>query len=82
MNEKKLENKIIKLFADNFGIPREDLNLGLQIEKDLNATKLELNDFYSILENTFHIKIDTQDSVNFQSVGDIVNFVIDHGSFT
>lgn len=81
MEEKKLEHKILKLFSDHFGIPREDLRPELQLEKDLNATKLEMVDFYSILENTFNIKIDSQDCENFQTVGDIVNFVIDHGSF-
>lgn len=81
MEEKQLERKILKLFSDHFGIPRQDLKLDLQLEKDLNATRLELTDFYSILENTFDIKIDPQDCENFKEVGDIVNFVIDHGSF-
>lgn len=82
MNEKKIENRLLALFSSHFGIPREDLFLELTLDKDLNATKLELNDFYSILESTFGINIEDTDSENFKTVGDIVNFVTDHGTFT
>lgn len=81
MNEKKLEHKILKFFSNHFGIPIEDLKPEFELEKDLNATKLELNDFYSLLENAFEIKIDPQESENFKTVGDLINFTIDHGSF-
>lgn len=82
MNDKKIENKVLALFSSHFGIPREDLALTLTLEKDLNTTKLELNDFYSLLETAFGINIEDTDSENFKTVGDIINFVIDHGTFT
>lgn len=81
MNEKKLEHKILKLLSNHFGTPLEDLKPEFELEKDLNATKLELNDFYSLLESTFEIKIDPQESEGLKTVGDLINFVIDHGSF-
>lgn len=80
--EKDLENKIIKIFTDHFGIPKEDLKKELTLGKDLNATKLELADFYSILENTFNVKIEPQDEEGFQTVDDVINFIVDHGTFT
>lgn len=81
-NEKKIENKVVELFSNHFGIPKEDLNPQLELEKDLNSTRLELTDFYSLLESKFSINIEETDSQNFKTVGDIINFIIDHGSFT
>ncbi len=81
MNEKKIEHRVLKLFSNHFGIPFEDLKPEFELEKDLNATKLELNDFYSLLESTFEIKIDPQESESLKTVGDLINFIIDHGSF-
>lgn len=80
--EKNLEHKIIKIFSNHFGIPVQDLKRELELEKDLNATKLELADFYSILENTFNIKIEQQDDEGFKTVGDIIAYIVDHGAFT
>ncbi|MBI1919012.1 hypothetical protein HYS29_00275 [Candidatus Microgenomates bacterium] len=81
-SEKKLESKIIEVFANHFGIPKEDIKPELELEKDLNSTRLELGDFYSALENTFNIKIEPQEGESFTTVGDIINFIVDHGSFT
>lgn len=82
MDDKKLEHKVLSLFSSHFGIPRQDLKPEMTLEKDLNSTKLELTDFYSIIENTFNIRIEELDSLNFKTVGDVINFVLDHGQFT
>lgn len=82
MNDNALKHKVLKLFSDQFGIPRKDLTMELELKTDLNATKLELADFFSLLENAFAVKIEQQESENFQTIGDIVNFIVDHGTFT
>lgn len=81
MADKKLEHKILGLFSSHFGIPKEDLKPELDLEQDLNATKLELTDFYSIVENALGINIEEADSLNFKTVSDVTNFVLDHGEF-
>lgn len=78
MEEQKLKERLLNLFSNHFGIPRADLKEDLALERDLNATKLELSDFYLLLEDMFRLKIEETDSEHFATVGDIINFVIDH----
>lgn len=82
MEEKELKNKVLGIFSSYFGIPKEDLYFELELERDLNASKLELTDFYSALENTFKMSIMPADCENFKTVSDVINFVVDHAGFT
>ena len=73
-----METKIIELIAEHFGIPTPEINRAFELRKDLNATDLELADFFQILEDTFNITISKNDALNLVTIDDLITYVADH----
>ena len=76
------EKQIVSLFANHFGVEEKDLDPSLELGQDLNLSYLEIADFLLALENTFRIEIPQEESEKFKTLGDIVDYVVNHGSFT
>ena len=80
--EESPETKITELFSNHLGIEKNGLNPSMDLQKDLNLSALEVADFITILENTFHIEIPGEESKKWTTIADIINSVADHGNFT
>lgn len=80
--EENLEAKIIELFSSHFGIEKKGVNPSMELQKDLNLSALEVADFITVLENTFHIEIPEEESKKLSTIADIINSVTDHDNFT
>ena len=80
--EKDSEEKIKTLFSHNFGIEENNVNPSLELLQDLNLSHLEIADFLLILEDTFHIEIPKEESEKFVTLGDIIDYVVNHESVT
>lgn len=80
--ENEVQEKIIELFSENFGVERKDIDVSMELLKDLNLSPLEVADFLVIIESTFHLEIPHGESEKFLTLGDVIGYVSDHGNFT
>lgn len=77
-----METKVIELISEHFGVPVSEINPSMELKHDLNATDLEIADFFQKLEDTFKISITSEDSIHLVTVSDIIDFVADHAEET
>lgn len=73
-----MEVKISELISEHFGVSVSDINNELELRADLNATDLEIADFFQKLENLYQVNISHDDAQNLKTVGDVVGFITDH----
>ena len=73
-----METKLIELIGEQFGIPTSEINLAMELRKDLNATDLELADFFQSVEDTFKIVISKNDALKLATIEDLILYVSDH----
>lgn len=73
-----MEEKVYSIISEHFGIPRAEIIPTMELKRDLNATDLEVADFFQTLEKIFHITITKDDAVKLLTISDILNFVTDH----
>lgn len=70
------KNRILHLLANVLGVEENKLTLNANLILDLNATDLEVADLISVLEKDLHIP--TQSADQFQTVGNILDYVEEH----
>lgn len=73
-----MEATILELIAEHFGVAVSEISDALELRRDLNASDLEIADFFQKLEETFHITISKDEGVELLTVRDIINVVTDH----
>ena len=73
-----MEVKITELISEHFGIPTSEIAPTIELRKDLNATDLEIADFFQILENAFAVTITKDEAANIQTVGELISYITDH----
>lgn len=77
-----METKITQLISEQFGIPISEITDALELRNDLNATDLEMADFFQELERTFAITISNDDAKNIHTIGDLITYIADHAEET
>lgn len=65
--------RLITIIADKLGVETEKLTPEANLEKDLNATNLEVADLMATLEKDLNLEIPK--GTHFQTVGDITDYV-------
>lgn len=70
-------NQAIKVISDHLGVPSSEIALDSHLIDDLNTNSLERADLFSVLEQKFKIHIPLEESLKFQTVGDIIVFLKD-----
>jgi acyl carrier protein len=55
----------------------EDFDLGNSFREDLKFTKREMNEMFFMTENEFDILITAQDEQETETIGDLVNLIIE-----
>lgn len=77
-----MEAKVIELIGEHFGIPASEISPAMELRKDLNATDLEIADFFQSVEDTFKIVISKDDAASLVTIGDLTSYVSDHAEET
>lgn len=72
------EAKVTEIIAEHFGIPVTEIQVSMELRKDLNATDLEVADFFQVLEKTFGLTISKDDALALKTVSDITSYIDDH----
>ena len=73
-----MEAKLLELVSSHFGMPEAELTSEMELKRDLNATELEIADFFQALENTFSITISKEDAMTLHTLGDVIAYLSDH----
>ena len=55
----------------------EDFDLGNSFREDLKFTKIEMNEMFFMTENEFDILITAKDEQETETIGDLVNLLIE-----
>ncbi|MEE3362617.1 MAG: acyl carrier protein [Anaerovoracaceae bacterium] len=68
-------DKIKEIIADQLSVEPETITEGTSLMKDLEADSLDAVEIIMAIEDEYGIEIPDEDAENFQTIGDIVNFV-------
>ena len=67
--------KLKALLVEELQIDEKDITMDAELTNDLNINSIELADLVMICEEKFGIEIDDEESKNFVTVGDVVNYL-------
>jgi acyl carrier protein len=67
--------KVVNLLVEELQINRNDIQKDSELSGDLGINSIELADLVMICEEKFGIEIDDEESKNFVTVGDVVNYL-------
>ncbi len=72
-----VEEQVREIVADHIGIPINEITLTSYLQDDLNSDPLTMADLVVSLEDKFRLEIPPEESMKFEKVEDIVNFIAD-----
>jgi len=67
--------KLKELLVDELQIEADDITMEAELTNDLNINSIELAELVMRCEEKFGVTIDDEDSNNFVTVGDVVNYL-------
>ena len=70
-------NKLKKIIAAQLGIDELEITEDSHLQDDLNADPISIADLIVEIEGEFHIKIPQNQAADFNTVGDILSFILD-----
>lgn len=76
--EKKMVEKIAEILKDKLDI--DNVTAESDFKKDLEIDSLDLFDLVMSLEETFGVEIPSEDLESIATVGDMVNYLKEHGA--
>lgn len=77
LNPQTIRSRVLQVVSDQLGIPPEELTPQSDLQKDLNAQKLEIADLLTTIENEFKISLPEEKIEEIQTVEDLINLVVD-----
>lgn len=77
-----METKIIELVSEHFGVPVSEIIPSMLLRRDLNATDLEVADFFQAIEQTFSVPISKEDAQHLETIEDLIGYIDDHAETT
>ena len=67
--------KVKELLVEELQVNPNDVTMDAELSKDLGINSIELADLIMLCEEKFNIEISEDDSNNFNTVGDVVNYL-------
>ena len=71
-----LENKVFKIISDSLGIVQNEIKLDSKIE-ELSEDSIQLFGLIMAFENEFKAKVQYEDLIKIETVGDIIKYIKD-----
>ena len=68
-------DKIKGIIAEQLGVDEEEVKLGTNLAKDLEADSLDAVEIIMAIEDEFDIEVPDEDAEKFATVNDIVSYV-------
>ncbi|MDE5792746.1 MAG: acyl carrier protein [Oscillospiraceae bacterium] len=69
---------IATIIADQFDMDIDRLSENTDIQEDLNATSMDIVELIVTIESTTDIKIPDEAVDSIRTIGDVVNYLLDH----
>ncbi len=70
-----IEDKVIKIVADQFEVPADKITTKSLFTDDLKADSLSVVELVLAIEEAFGLEIPDEDAEKIKTVGDVVNYV-------
>ena len=70
-----IEEKVMKIVAEQFEVPVEKVTLSSLFMDDLKADSLSVVELVLAIEEAFGLEIPDEDAEKIKTVGDVVNYV-------
>ena len=67
--------KVKELLVEELQINPDDITMDSNLSKDLGINSIELADLIMLCEEKFEIEISEDESTDFNTVGDVVNYL-------
>ena len=71
--------KMKEMIADQLEIDASEVTLESRFKEDLDADSLDLFELVMALEDEYEVEIPSEELEDMKTVGDIVNYLKDHG---
>ena len=71
--------KMKEMIADQLDIDTSEVTLESRFKEDLDADSLDLFELVMALEDEYEVEIPSEELEDMKTVGDIVNYLKDHG---
>lgn len=71
--------KMKEMIADQLDIDAAEITMESNFKDDLNADSLDLFELVMALEDEYEVEIPSEELESMKTVGDIVNYLKDHG---
>ena len=71
--------KMKEMIADQLDIDASEVTLESRFKEDLEADSLDLFELVMALEDEYDVEIPSEELEDMKTVGDIVNYLKDHG---
>jgi len=74
-----LENRVTEIIVDKLGTKPEEVTPEANFQTDLGADSLDLVELIMAFEDSFKLKISEEDSAKLRTVGDVIEYLKQHG---
>ena len=71
--------KMKEIIADQLGVSEDEVTLEASFKEDLDADSLDLFELVMALEEEYDVEIPSDDLAEFNTVGDVINYLKDKG---
>ena len=71
--------KMKEIIADQLGVSEDEVTLEASFKEDLDADSLDLFELVMALEEEYDVEIPSDDLAELNTVGDVINYLIDKG---
>lgn len=71
--------KMQDMIAEQLGVSKEEVTENASFKDDLGADSLDLFELVSSLEDEYGVEIPTEDLEKMSTVGDVMNYLKEHG---
>ena len=78
MGNAETAEKVKSIIVEQLGVPSEDVTDEASFIEDLGADSLDIVELIMALEEEYDIEISDEEAEKIQTVGDAVNYVVEH----
>ena len=73
--DSQVEQKVLKIVAEQMGVKQDELKLTTRMREDLKADDLDDVELVMEIEDEFNLSIPDEDAEKFKTVGDVVAYI-------